>query len=102
MAYENLLAALGALQTGAQPSGHHPSGQPQNAAQRPGYGRLAQAMGGKRGMRPGDAKYAGLAALSPYAVSTYADRFGGSGTQVGSQGAFQDNAFQDDAYQVFL
>lgn len=98
MDLNRLAAALGASQSPGQASGQGSSGPLQ-------YGRLAHALAQRRGMRPGDAKYAGLAALAPYGDQKYADRLSGHGATglgVGSQGAFQNDSFQDDAYQVFL
>ena len=49
--------------------------------------------------KPGDAKYARLGALPPYAEQQHAGTLSGAGSN--SQQAFQDDAFQDDGYQVF-
>lgn len=64
-----------------------------------GTSRLTSAMMGQRRGRAGDAKYASLAALPTWAEQQHAGSFGAAGTN--SQQAFQLDAFQDDAYQVF-
>lgn len=96
MIHDRLLAALVGAQGGLPAPGHQGSAQPKNA-------RLMQALGQRRGFRPGDAKYRSLEALQPYAEQKYADRLAGSGSNTSGQsidGAFQWDAFQDDAYQV--
>jgi hypothetical protein len=92
--HDRLLAAL--LQGAPQSPGQLPSGRPANA-------RLLQALGQRRGIRPGDAKYRSLEALQPYGEQQHGDRFNGSRSLAdgqGADGAFQWDAFQDDAYQV--
>lgn len=96
MIYDRLLAALAASQGGPSQAGHSPSDMTRHA-------RLAKALGQRRGLRPGDAKYRSLEALQPYGEQKHADRFGGSQSTAAGQsgdGAFQWDAFQDDAFQV--
>lgn len=87
--HAGLLAALtAALQGQAPPGAGIQPGKPGS--------KLMQAMSARQ--RPGDAKYARLGALPPYAEPQHADRFGGAGSATG--GAFQGDSYQNDAYQV--
>jgi hypothetical protein len=62
------------------------------------HAALARAMAG-RDSKATQAKNASLAALKPYAESDFADRFGPAGGQR-DLGAFQSDAFENDAFQV--
>lgn len=72
-------------------------GQPQTAG-KPAQSRLAAAMMARRG-KAGAATAPGLAALPSWGEQQHAQTFGATGNDF--QGAFQDDAFQEDGFQVF-
>lgn len=62
--------------------------------------RLLYALANRQNGQAKDRRYAGLAALPPYAETKTSDgQTGGGG--LNDFGAFQDDAFQNDAFQVF-
>jgi hypothetical protein len=61
--------------------------------------RLLQAMAGRKGVAAKDARYASLPALPPYAETRTSDGQTG-GRSRNDFGAFADDAFQNDGFQV--
>lgn len=92
MNLEQLIAAM--------MQGLTPTPSPQSGGKAPSQLAQTMARGPAGRARPGDAKYARLAALQPYGESKHADTFGHD-PGAAQTGAFQDTGFQDDGYQVF-